>query len=96
MKDQEISSFFSQRLSVLVEARGMKQKELSKASGITEALISSYISGKRLPGYMNIIRIAQALEISPALFFCNRADINNMSSPCWLGEQCGAGPESES
>ena len=38
------------------------QKELSKASGITEAAISKYIKANRLPNARNLCRLADALD----------------------------------
>lgn len=38
------------------------QKELSEASGITEAAISKYINALRLPNARNLCRLANALD----------------------------------
>lgn len=44
--------------------RGMTQKELAKATGITEAAISRYAGGSRLPRIEHAARIADALHVS--------------------------------
>ena len=44
--------------------RGMTQAELAKATGITEAAISRYAGGSRLPRMEQAVRIADALHVS--------------------------------
>ena len=47
----------------LLRAKGMTQKELADISGISEAAISHYVKGDRIPRGMNLTRIAQALGV---------------------------------
>ena len=42
----------------------MTQKELSKCSGLSEAIISKYIHGNIMPSIPNLMRIASALGCS--------------------------------
>ena len=46
----------------LLKQNNMTQKELSKATGITESAISRYVKGDRLPRGVNLIKLAQALS----------------------------------
>ena len=50
-----------ERIRDLLEEKGMSQKELSVAAQITEAAISHYIKGDRVPRSTVLARIAQAL-----------------------------------
>ena len=47
-----------------LRAKGMTQKELADISGISEAAISHYVKGDRIPRGMNLTRIAQALGVT--------------------------------
>lgn len=85
--DKEMLQRFGERMKQAISVKGISQKELSRRSGITEAAISGYINGTREPGLVAVIRIAKALSVSPALFFCRRADLFHLGSPCWYGEE---------
>ncbi len=49
------------QITNLLYERGITQKELAKATGITESAISHYIKGDRVPRGVNLIKIAKAL-----------------------------------
>lgn len=51
---------FAEDLRALMIAKGMTQKELAIKSGLTEASISNYLSGKRSPNAKSIIAINEA------------------------------------
>lgn len=55
---------FGNRLMSLMKARGMTQRQLSEVTGLTEAAISRYISGKRTPRALTIGIIANALNVT--------------------------------
>lgn len=48
-------------MAELLSKRGMTQKELSIASGVTESAISHYMRGDRVPRGANLLKIAKAL-----------------------------------
>ena len=52
------------RIKECLAEHGMTQKELAEATGITEAAISRYAGGSRLPKIAQVIRIADALNVS--------------------------------
>ncbi len=58
---QERSSF-SIRLEELLRARKMTQTELAEKSGVTEAAMSHYIKGDRIPRSAVLTRIAMSLN----------------------------------
>ena len=52
------------RIKMLMEEKGLTQKELSQMANITEASMSKYLSGVRTPRIDVIVNIANALEVS--------------------------------
>ena len=55
---------FNERLSNLLNEKRMSQKELSIRVGVTEAAISHYIKGDRIPRASVMAKIAEELETS--------------------------------
>ena len=53
---------FSIRLEELLKSRHMTQKELANTAGVTEAAMSHYIKGDRVPRSSVLSRIAAALD----------------------------------
>lgn len=53
-----------ERIQELLDTRKMSRKELSEASGLTEAAISRYITGARIPRSISLSAIAKALDVS--------------------------------
>lgn len=52
-------------IALVREAKGMSQRDLEKASGVSNALISQIETGKvKDPGFSTIIRLARALDLS--------------------------------
>lgn len=50
-----------QIIKELLEQKGISQKELATSSGVTEAAMSHYIKGDRVPRGANLLNIAKAL-----------------------------------
>lgn len=65
MVKEEKKEFFIQETKRLMEEKNMSQKELSDKSGITEASVSRYLSGKRTPRFDVVINFAKALGVKP-------------------------------
>lgn len=57
-----MSREFGRRISDLLKARGIQQKELAERVGLTETALSRYISGDRDPKPKTIANIATALQ----------------------------------
>ncbi len=55
---------FSERLEALIKEHGMTQKELAAKAGVTEAAMSHYVKGDRMPRSAVLSRIAMALNTS--------------------------------
>lgn len=64
MTEQGVSVEFRQRLRRLMTQQGVSQLELSELTGIPQSTISNYLTGKFLPGFYNMDKIAKALKCS--------------------------------
>lgn len=56
-----MSRGITRRITELLSKRNMSQKELAKSAGITEAAVSHYVKGDRVPRGVNLMKIARAL-----------------------------------
>lgn len=63
-----------QKILRIMKEKGMSQKQLATASGITEAAISKYISGEREPRITFLKRIADALDVPADEFLYEKVD----------------------
>lgn len=52
------------RIAELLSEKAMTQKDLARATDITEAAISHYVNGTRVPRGVNLAKIARALGTS--------------------------------
>ncbi len=59
-----MQSDFGDRLSRAMRTKNMKQKDLSKVSGVTEATISRYVNSKRHPDVNFLRKIVPVLGVS--------------------------------
>lgn len=55
---------FGIRLRHAMHKAGLLQYELAEATGIPQSRLSTYINGKMLPSFMNLMKITQALGCS--------------------------------
>lgn len=60
------NSTIDKRFRLLLDELGYSQKELSAISGITEAAISRYLDGTRIPNAKSIVSIAEVTNVSPS------------------------------
>lgn len=56
-------SIFTDRLTEMLERRGMTQRELADKIDKTEVSVSRYVSGQRVPKATVLLKIAQALNV---------------------------------
>lgn len=66
MTPTEEREIFAERLEELRDERGWTQTDLAEASGLTPSAISQFESGGREPRFSSIVKLAHALEVSPA------------------------------
>lgn len=54
------------KLAALLKERGMSQKELAKAAGLTPAAVSRYVNGEREPRALTAAALAEVLGVKPS------------------------------
>ena len=64
MTEQEVTIEFQQRLLRMMLRRNISQSELSRLTSISQSTISSYLTGRALPSFYNLDKIAKALKCS--------------------------------
>lgn len=64
LTEEECLREFGIRLRKLMIRKGVSQEELSDRTGITQAMLSRYITGKAAPSFYRIDKIAKALGCS--------------------------------
>jgi transcriptional regulator with XRE-family HTH domain len=57
------------RIRQLRAQKAVSQLELSLKAHLSQSFIASIESGKKQPSVLTLIKIAQALEVSPRVFF---------------------------
>jgi transcriptional regulator with XRE-family HTH domain len=60
---------FSAQLLALREKRGVSQQRLSELAGLNRNYVSDVERGRRNPCLNNIVKLAEALDVSPAELF---------------------------
>lgn len=70
----------NERIKMMMNEKGLTQKELSLKANITEASMSKYLSGDRTPRIDVIVNIANALGVSvDSLLGGTATQINSLS-----------------
>ena len=65
------------KLPVLREEAGLKQWQLAKEVGCSQAHYASIETGRRYPGMLKVLRICSVLGINPSTLFYKRKE------PCY-------------
>ncbi|MCD8205493.1 MAG: helix-turn-helix domain-containing protein [Clostridia bacterium] len=73
--ENEISRI-GERISLLLKKKNMTQKELAEKAGITEAAVSHYIKGDRIPRSAVVAEIATVLETTADYLVCGANSSN--------------------
>lgn len=60
-----MSEVLGKRLAALLRERGMSQKDLARATHLTEAAISRYVTGQREPREVTVANMARVLGVAP-------------------------------
>lgn len=69
MENEELLNAVIERIRKIRISRGVSQFELSNRANFSQSFLANLEAGKKKPSVMTIIRIANALEISPKDFF---------------------------
>ena len=75
---------FGRRLRAVIRERRLTQKEAAGKAGITAESMSAYCRGKRGPDFSVLMALSEALEVSPAVFFCPLRQVMSTASACWM------------
>ena len=65
-KNNVILTLFGERVRVLRQLRGLSQEALALAAGLDRTYVGGVERGERNVSLINIQKIAQALDVSPA------------------------------
>lgn len=58
---------FAEILSVTMTEKKITGRDLSKATGVTESLISYYKSGRMIPNLPNFYKLMKGLDLDPGV-----------------------------
>lgn len=72
---------FKKRVKDIMQNKGLKQSDLAKMTGITEATISRYCNGRRTPNIKALVKIAKILNVSTD-YLLGIKDDNGKWIPC--------------
>jgi transcriptional regulator with XRE-family HTH domain len=61
--------FFSKRLVALMDEKGLTQRELSRATGVSQGTISKHINGKQMPKSRELYEISKVLGVQMESWF---------------------------
>lgn len=64
MTEEECRNEFGKRLYRIMYLKGITQQELSDITGISQPMISAYVSGKVTPSFYKVDKIAKAIGCS--------------------------------
>lgn len=64
MHEREWLAYFGINLMEMIDEAKMTQRELADAAGLSEAAVSNYIRGRRMPGAKSLVNLADALNCS--------------------------------
>ena len=64
LTDDEMLNEFRYRLRHAMRSRGYNQLMLAEDAGISEVMISRYLTGVSVPSFLNVMKIAKALKCS--------------------------------
>lgn len=64
MTEDELKREFSYRLKRIMYVKGITQEVLAERTGLSQPAISQYLSGKRIPNFCAIDKIARVLKCS--------------------------------
>ena len=62
--EEKCKQEFGIRLQHAIHKAGLLQYELAEAIGMPQSQLSNYINGKKLPGFMSLMKITKALGCS--------------------------------
>lgn len=74
------------RLKRALTAKNISQRELGRRIGATQASVSHYVNGKRLPGPVALFKICRELDISADWLLGLKREESDMNESIWTTE----------
>lgn len=74
------------RLKRALTAKNLSQRELGRRIGATQASVSLYVNGKRLPGPVALFKICRELDISADWLLGLKREESDMNESIWTTE----------
>ena len=79
MTNEEVLKYVSYAIRAIRKQKNISQMELCLRANMSQGFLTNIETGKKEPSAMTLIRIAEALEVSPREFFpesTKESDIN--------------------
>jgi len=76
MEIKEKLQYIIEKIKAIRLKNGISQMELSLRSNLSQSFIANLEKGKKQPSVLTLIRIAEALKVSPQEFFPESPDPN--------------------
>ena len=79
MTNEEVLKYVSYAIRTIRKQKNISQMELCLRANMSQGFLTNIETGKKEPSAMTLIRIAEALEVSPREFFpesTTESDIN--------------------
>ena len=79
MTNEEVLKYVSYAIRTIRKQKNISQMELCLRANMSQGFLTNIETGKKEPSTMTLIRIAEALEVSPREFFpesTKESDIN--------------------
>ena len=79
MTNEEVLKYVSYAIRAIRKQKNISQMELCLRANMSQGFLTNIETGKKEPSAMTLIRIAEALEVSPREFFpesTSESDIN--------------------
>lgn len=74
------------RLKRALTAKGISQRELGRRIGATQASVSHYVKGKRLPGTVVLYKICRELDVSADWLLGLKRKESDMNDGNWIDD----------
>lgn len=79
MENEETLEYVISSIRRIRKAKNMSQLELSVKANMSQSFLANLETGKKEPSAMTLIRIADALEVSPRDFFPESKNNSNIN-----------------
>lgn len=79
MTNEEVLKYVSYAIRAIRKQKNISQMELCLRANMSQGFLTNIETGKKEPSAMTLIRIAEALEVSPREFFPESTSESNIN-----------------